>query len=73
MLKLEGLDPDFEPGSGEGAPNDGRLRYTVGANYFFTREGERAGSTTRCCSPSPSCRARTIWCTDFDALWRMSF
>lgn len=36
VLKLEGLDPDFEPGKGEGKPNDGLLKYTVGVNWFFT-------------------------------------
>jgi hypothetical protein len=36
VLKLEGLDPDFEPGKGEGKPNDGLLRYTLGTNYFFS-------------------------------------
>jgi nucleoid-associated protein YgaU len=37
VVKLEGLDPDFAPGKGEGAPNDGKLRYTLGMNYFFAR------------------------------------
>jgi hypothetical protein len=36
VLKLEGLDPDFEPGKGDGKPNDGKLRYTIGTNYFCT-------------------------------------
>ena len=36
VLKVEGLDPDFEPGEGEGRPNDGKLKYTVGMNWFFT-------------------------------------
>ncbi len=36
VFKLEGLDPDFEPGKGKGKPNDGKLRYTLGTNYFFT-------------------------------------
>ncbi len=35
VLKVEGLDPDFEAGKGEGKPNDGKLRYTLGSNYFF--------------------------------------
>lgn len=36
VLKLEGLDPDFGWKTGSGQPNDGRLRYTFGCNYFFT-------------------------------------
>jgi hypothetical protein len=36
VLKVEGLDPDFGWKKGHGKPNDGRLRYTGGCNYFFT-------------------------------------
>lgn len=36
VLKLEGLDPDFGWKTGSGKPNDGKLRYTAGCNYFFT-------------------------------------
>ena len=36
VLKLEGLDPDFGWKKGAGEPNDGRLRYTFGCNYFFS-------------------------------------
>jgi hypothetical protein len=36
VLKLEGLDPDFGWKTDSGKPNDGKLRYTAGCNYFFT-------------------------------------
>lgn len=36
VAKVEGLDPDFGWKEGQGEPNDGRLRYTGGCNYFFT-------------------------------------
>ena len=36
LVKVEGLDPDMTLGEGGGKPNDGKFRYTVGANYFFT-------------------------------------
>ena len=36
VLKIEGLDPDFEPDAGKGTPNDGKLLYTFGSNFFFT-------------------------------------
>lgn len=36
VLKMEGLDPDFGWKTGSGKPNDGKFRYTLGCNYFFT-------------------------------------
>ncbi len=36
VIKMEGLDPDFGWKTGQGRPNDGKLRYTGGCNYFFT-------------------------------------
>jgi hypothetical protein len=36
LLKFEGLDPTMHWSDRASVPNDGKFRYTAGANYFFT-------------------------------------
>lgn len=72
VLKLEGLDPDFEPAQGEGTPNDGLLRYTVGANYFFTRNVS-AMANYGILQPITKVAGKDALTQDVDLLWRMSF
>jgi phosphate-selective porin O/P len=72
VLKLEGLDPDFAPGQGEGAPNDGLLRYTTGVNYFFTKNVS-AMANYGVLQPITKVAGKDGLTQDFDLLWRMSF
>lgn len=72
VLKLEGLDPDFAPGSGEGAPNDGLIRYTAGVNYFFTRNVS-AMANYGLLQPITKVAGEDVLKHDVDLLWRMSF
>lgn len=72
VLKMEGLDPDFEPGKGEGTPNDGLLRYTFGSNYFFTpRVSIMANYGVL--QPVTKVSGEKDLVHDVDLLWRMSF
>ena len=72
VLKLEGLDPDFAPGEGEGAPNDGLLRYTVGVNYFFNKNVS-AMANYGILQPITKVAGKDKLTQDLDLLWRMSF
>ena len=72
VLKLEGLDPDFAPGRGEGAPNDGLLRYTAGVNYFFTKNVS-AMANYGILQPITKVAGKDKLTQDLDLLWRMSF
>ena len=72
VLKLEGLDPDFEPGSGEGAPNDGKLRYTLGCNYFFT-PAISVLANYGVLQPITKVSGEDKLVQDLDLMWRMSF
>jgi hypothetical protein len=72
VLKLEGLDPDFEPGSAEGVPNDGKLRYTVGCNYFFT-PAVSILADYGILQPITQVAGEDDLVHDFDLMWRMSF
>ena len=72
VLKLEGLDPDFEPARGEGTPNDGLLRYTAGVNYFFTRNVS-AMANYGILQPITKVAGKDVLTHDVDLLWRMSF
>ena len=72
VLKMEGLDPDFEPGTGEGAPNDGKLRYTLGCNYFFTPTISIMADYAAL-QPITKVAGEDKLTHDFDVMWRMSF
>ncbi|MDB5104183.1 MAG: hypothetical protein JWP91_1872 [Fibrobacteres bacterium] len=72
VLKLEGLDPDFAPGKGEGAPNDGLLRYTLGMNYFFSRSVSVLANYG-ILQPVTKVAGEGDLVQDIDLLWRMSF
>jgi hypothetical protein len=72
VLKMEGLDPDFEPGSGDGAANDGTFRYTVGCNYGLTPAVSllvNYGLT----QPITKIPGEDELTHDLVALWRMNF
>lgn len=74
VLKLEGLDPDFEFDSrGEDdSPNDGRLFYTLGCNWFFTpRVSVLANYGVL--QPLSKVPGEDVLVHNLDALWRMSF
>jgi hypothetical protein len=72
VLKLEGLDPDFEPGSGDGAANDGKLRYTFGTNYFFTPKVSVLANYN-VLQPITEVPGEDGLVHDLDVMWRMSF
>ena len=72
VAKLEGLDPDFEPWKGEGTPNDGLLRYTLGMNYFFTpRVSVLADYGVL--QPLTEVVGGDELSHDFEVMWRMSW
>lgn len=71
VLKLEGLDPDFEPDGG-GTPNDGRLRYTFGTNYFFTPKVSILANYN-VLQPITEVPGDDVLTHDVDVMWRMSF
>lgn len=72
VLKLEGLDPDFEPGEGEGAPNDGKLKYTLGVNWFFT-PAISVMANYGVLQPITKVAGEDDLVHDVDVLWRMSW
>lgn len=72
VLKLEGLDPDFEFGSGKGTPNDGLLRYTGGVNWFFTPRVSVLLNYS-VLQPLTKVSGKDDLVHDIDAMWRISF
>lgn len=72
VLKVEGLEPDVVFGEGEGTPNDGRLRYTAGLNYFFTPKVSVMADYGLWQSVTEVIGERKYF-HDLDLLWRMSF
>lgn len=72
VLKVEGLEPDVVFGEGEGMPNDGRLRYTAGLNYFFTPRVSVMANYGLWQNVTKVIGAREFL-HDLDLLWRMSF
>lgn len=72
VLKLEGLDPDFETGDGDGSVNDGRLRYTLGCNWFFTPKVSVLFNYG-VLQPITEVPGEDELVHDFDAMWRMGF
>lgn len=72
VIKMEGLDPDFEPGSGDGAANDGRFLYTLGTNYFFTPRVSILVNYS-VLQPITKVPGEDELTHDIDALWRMAF
>ena len=72
VLRIEGQDPDFEVGSGEGGENDGRLRYTAGANYFFAPRVSVLVDYTLL-QPITEMPGEDELVHGLEAMWRMSF
>jgi hypothetical protein len=72
VAKVEGVDPDFEPGSGEGTANDGKLRYTLGTNYFFTPRASVLVNYS-ILHPVTEVAGEDELTHDLAALWRLSF
>ncbi len=72
VMKLEALDPDFKAGKGEGTPNDGKARYTLGANYFFTPKVS-VMADYGVLQPITKEVGKKKLTQDIDLLWRMSF
>ena len=71
ILKIEGLDPNMSIGKG-GKPNDGKLRYTVGANYFFTPRISLLGDYG-ILQPITKVPGEDRLMQDMDVLWRLNF
>ena len=72
VLKMEALDPDFKAGAGEGTPNDGKARYTLGVNYFFTPKVSVLADYGML-QPITKVAGEKTWKHDLDLMWRMSF
>ena len=72
VLKMEGLDPDFEPAKGEGKPNDGMLRYTFGSNYFFNPRVSLMGNYT-ILQPVTGVSGEKAITQGLDLMWRLTF
>jgi len=72
VLKFEGLDPDMTIGAGGGAPNDGKFRYTVGANYFFTPKVSLL-LNYGILQPVTKVVGEDKLTQDVDLLWRLNF
>ena len=71
VLKIEGLDPNMAVGKG-GKPNDGKLRYTLGANYFFTPRISLL-MDYGILQPFTQVPGEGSFKQDFDVLWRLNF
>jgi hypothetical protein len=72
VAKVEGVDPDFEPGSGEGSANDGKLLYTLGTNYFFTPRASVLVNYS-ILHPITKVTGEDELTHDLAAMWRLSF
>jgi hypothetical protein len=72
VLRIEGQDPDFETDSGEGSPNDGKLRYTLGCNYFFTPKVSVLADYA-VLHPITELPDEDELAHSIEAMWRMSF
>ena len=72
VLKLEGLDPDFDWEEGEGRPNDGKLLYTVGVNYFFAPTVSVLANYSML-QPITKVPQEDALTHSLDLLWRLSF
>ncbi|MEO6096427.1 MAG: porin [Fibrobacteria bacterium] len=72
VLKLEGLDPDFGWSEGDGAPNDGKLKYTAGVNYFFSRNVS-VMANYGVLQPITKVEGAGDLSQDLDLLWRLVF
>ncbi|HKP97544.1 MAG TPA: porin [Fibrobacteria bacterium] len=72
VLKAEALDPDFKTGRGEGTPNDGKARYTLGVNYFFTPSISLMADYG-ILQPITKVAGEKDLMHDVDLLWRMNF
>ena len=70
VLKLEGLDPDFEPDSGEGAANDGKPPLHLGVQLVLHPQGERP-SNYGVLQPITEIPGEDELVHDLDAMWRM--
>jgi hypothetical protein len=72
VLKLEGLDPDFGWDEGDGAPNDGKLKYTAGVNFFFSRNVS-VMANYGVLQPITKVEGEGDLSQDLDLLWRLVF
>ncbi|MDB5050322.1 MAG: hypothetical protein JWO30_3393 [Fibrobacteres bacterium] len=72
VLKGEALDPDFKFAKGEGTPNDGKARYTLGVNYFFTPKVS-VMADYGVLQPITKVAGEKDLTHDVDLMWRMSF
>ena len=72
VLKLEGLDPDFGWSEGDGAPNDGKLKYTAGVNYFFSRNVS-VMANYGVLQPITKVEGEGDLSQDLDLMWRLVF
>lgn len=66
VLKFEGLDRDVDK------PNDGKLRYTLGCNYFFTPTTSVLGDYS-IVQPLTQIAGQNDLRHSLDVMWRMSF
>lgn len=71
VVKIEGLDPSMSIGSG-GKPNDSKLRYTLGANYFFTQRISMLADYG-ILQPFTKVPGEGSLMQDFDVMWRLNF
>jgi hypothetical protein len=72
VLRIEGQDPDFEVDSEDGGDNDGKLRYTAGANYFFAPRVSVLLDYTLL-QPITEMPGEDELVHGLEAMWRMSF
>jgi hypothetical protein len=72
VLKFEALDPTFEWGDGEGTPNDGKVRYTAGVNWFFTPQVS-VMADYGILQPITKVEGEDDLIQDVDLLWRLNF
>jgi hypothetical protein len=72
VVKIEGLDPSMSIGGSGGKPNDSKLRYTLGANYFFTPRISMLADYG-ILQPFTKVPGEGSLTQDFDVLWRLNF
>ncbi len=70
IFKVEGLDPDVS--NAKDASNDGKLRYTLGCNYFFTPRASILADYG-VLQPFTLAVGEDKLTHDFDVMWRLSF
>ncbi len=71
LVKMQGLDPTMSF-SGSSKPNDGKFRYTLGANYFFTPKVSVL-LDYGILQPITKVAGEGHLVYDLDALWRLNF